>query len=213
MIKLKKVGNKKNKYSTAFSSGSLLFKESDAIINNISNPESFMKGEENIDFSIIPINSEASKKRMGGEVTKRLMNLKDPQFIYQYRTGSRQDKLLILFYAACRTYRLISDFMLQTVLKKWHNLDIEITTDDFKNFLYVQMDKHPELENLTPLTVKKRSSTVIRMLKELGLIKDGKLSRNEYNSAILKRIVANGDAWFLEVLLLNQQERDEIMQL
>ncbi len=213
MIKLKKVGNKKNKYSTAFSSGSLLFKESDAIINNISDPASFMKGEEIIDYSCIPINSEASKKRMGGEVTKRLMNLKDPQFIYQYRAGSRQDKLLILFYAACRTYRLISDFMLQTVLKKWHNLDIEITTDDFKNFLYIQMDKHPELENLTPLTIKNRSNTVIRMLKELGLIKDGKLSRNEYNPAILKCIVANGDAWFLEVLLLNQQERDEIMQL
>lgn len=213
MIKLKKVGNKKNKYSTAFSSGSLLFKESDAIINNISDPESFMKGEKIIDYSCIPINSEASKKRMGREVTKRLMKLKAPQFIYQYRAGSRQDKLLILFYAVCRTYRLISDFMLQTVLKKWHNLDIEINADDFKNFLYVQMDKHPELENLTPLTIKNRSSTVIRMLKELGLIKDGKLSRNEYNPAILKRIVANGDAWFLEVLLLNQQERDEIMQL
>ena len=146
-------------------------------------------------------------------MTKRLKKLEDPQFIDQYRAGSRQDKLLILFYAACRTYRLISDFMPQTVLKKWHNLDLEVATDDFKNFLYVQMDKHPELENLTPLTIKNRSSTVIRMLKELGLIKDGKLSRNEYNPAIMKRIVANGDAWFLEILLLNQQERDEIMQL
>lgn len=213
MIKLKKVGNKKNKYSTAFSSGSLLFKESEAIINNISDPESFMKGEEIIDYSHIPINSEASKKRMGGEVTKRLKKLEDPQFIDLYITGSTQDKLLMLFYAACRTYRLISDFMLQTVLRKWHNMDIEVSTDDFKNFLYAHMERHPELENLTTLTIKNRSSTVIRMLKELGLIKDGKLSKNEYNPAILKRIVANGDAWFLEILLLNQQERDEIIYL
>lgn len=183
------------------------------MINNISDPENFMKGEENIDFSIIPINSEASKKRIGREVTKRLMNLKDQQFIYQYRAGSSQDKLLILFYATCRTYRLISDFMLQTVLKKWYNLDLEITTDDFKNFLYGQMDKHSEIENLEPYTHRKLSQVAIRMLKELGLIKDGKLSRNEYNPEIMKRIVANGDAWFLEVLLLNQQERDEIMQL
>jgi hypothetical protein len=204
---------KKNKYSTAFSSGSLLFKEADAVINNISDPDRFMKGEENIDYSFIPINSDASKKRLGGELTKRLMKLKDPQFIEQYLAGSRQDKLLILFYAVCRTYRLISDFMLQTVLKKWHNLDFEVTSDDFRNFLYIYMDRHPELENLTPLTVQKRSSTVIKMLKELGLIKDGKLIKNEYNPAILKRIVANGDAWFLEILLLNQQERDEITQL
>jgi hypothetical protein len=207
------VVRKKNKYSTAFSSGSLLFKEADAVINNISDPDRFMKGEENIDYSFIPINSDASKKRLGGELTKRLMKLKDPQFIEQYLAGSRQDKLLILFYAVCRTYRLISDFMLQTVLKKWHNLDFEVTSDDFRNFLYIYMDRHPELENLTPLTVQKRSSTVIKMLKELGLIKDGKLIKNEYNPAILKRIVANGDAWFLEILLLNQQERDEITQL
>lgn len=206
------MGKKENKYSTAFSSGSLLFKEADAFINNLKDPESFMKGEEIIDYSCIPINSEASKKRMGREVTKRLINLKDPHFIDQYLTGSRQDKMLILFYAICRTYKLISDFMLQSVLKKWHNLDIEITSNDFKNFLYIQMDRHPELENLTPLTVKRRSSTVIQMLKELGLIKDGKISKNEYNHAILKRIVENGDGWFLEVLLLNNSEINEISQ-
>ena len=207
------MGSKRNKYSTAFSSGSLLFKEADAVLINISDPYSFMKGEENIDYSVIPINSDASKKRLGREVTKRLMQLKDPQFIEQYITGSRQDKLLILFYAVCKTYRLISDFMLQTVLKKWHNLDIEITIDDFKNFLYGQMDKHSDLDKLQPYTQRKLSQVTIRMLRELGLIKDDKLSKNEYNPAILKRIASNGDAWFLEVLLLNQHERDEITQL
>ena len=206
------MGKKENKYSTAFTSGSLLFKEADTIINNISDPESFMKGEEVIDYSCIPINSEASKKRMGREVTKRLINLKDPHFIDQYLTGSRQDKMLILFYAVCKKYRLITDFMLEIVLKKWYNLDYEMTTDDFKNFLYKQMDKQPELENLAPYTFKKLSQVVIKMLRELGLLKDNNLQKNEYNPAILKRIVENGDRWFLEVLLLNNSEIDEISQ-
>ena len=206
------MGKKGNKYSTAFSSGSLLFKEADALIHGIIDSEAFMKGEEALNYSIIPINSEASKKRMGGELTKRLRNLGDPHFINQYVNGSRQDKLLILFYAACRSYKLISDFMLQIVLKKWYNLDYEVTPEDFKNFLYRQMDKHPELENITQLTIKNRSNTVIRMLRELGQVKDNKLQKNEYNPAILKRIVENGDAWFLEVLLLNNRERNEISQ-
>ena len=206
------MGKKNNKYSTAFSSGSLLYKEADAVIHRIADPKAFMEGEEALDYSVIPINSEASKKRMGGELTKRLRNLGDPDFIHQYIIGSRPDKMLILFYAVCRTYRLISDFMLQIVLKKWYNLDYEVTSDDFKNFLYRQMDKHPELENITQLTVKNRSNTVMRMLRELGQVKDRKLQKNEYNPAILKRIVDNGDAWFLEVLLLNNRERKEIIQ-
>jgi len=204
------LSKQKTTYSTGFSAGSLLFKESDAVIQSIQDPELFMRGEESVDYSSIPVNSEASKKRLGGEVTKRLRSMGDAYFIHLYLGGSKEDKLLILFFAACKTYRLITDFMLETVLSKWYHLDYEISAVDFKNFLYRQMDKHQELENLTPTTISRRASTVILMLKELGLVKNGKLQKNEYNLHILKQIVDNGDAWFLVVLLLNEFERNEI---
>ncbi len=203
---------KNNKYSTAFSAGSLLLKEAEAIIMNIQDPDAFMQGDEDVNFTVIPVNSEASKKRLGLEVKKRLRSLGDAYFIHVYKNGEKQDKNLILFYAACKAYRLITDFLIETVLDKWYHLNYELGVDDFKNFLYRKMDKHQELENLTLTTIKRRSSTVVLMMKEVGILKDGKLQKNQYNPTILKRIALNGDGWFLEVLLLSEYERDEILQ-
>ncbi len=206
------MAKKDNPYSTAFSAGSLLYKESEAIINNIQDPDAFIRGEENVDYSVVPVNSDTSKQRLGLEVKKRLINLGDPHLIHMYLDGNKSDKNLILFYAACKTYRLITDFMIETVLDKWYHMDYEVGVDDFKNFLYRQMDKHQELEHLTLTTIKQRSSRVIFMMKELGMLKDGKLQKNQYNPVILKRIASNGDRWFLEVLLLNETERNEIIE-
>ena len=50
------------------------------------------------------------------------------------------------------------------------------------------------------------------MLKELGLTKNNNLQKLDFNPHILKTIVGNGDLWFLEVLLFNEQERQEIIE-
>jgi len=202
---------KRTTYSTAFNAGgSLLFKEAEAVVKQIDDVEAFIMNQEKLDYNDIPVNSEASKKRLGSEVVKRLRSLGDPHLIESYKLGNKADKMLILFYAACKQYLLITEFMLDTVLNKWHHLDFEIGAADYRNYLYKQMDKHHELEDLSPLSIKKLSSAVITMLKELGMNKDGKLQKKEYNPAILRRIVANGDAWFLEALLMNEAERNEI---
>lgn len=199
------------KYNTGFSTGSLLFKESEAVISNIQNADSFLAGDEVIPFSVIPVNSESSQKRLHREVTKRLKSINNPLFIDLYQTGNKEDKLLILFYAACKMYQVIADFMLDTVLSKWYNMDKEITAFDFQSFLYKQMDSHPELENLTPYTLKKLSQVVMRMLSELGMQKNNTLHKVAFNQRVLEAIVTNGDSWYLEVLLLNENERQEIL--
>ena len=204
--------NKVKKYSTAFSAGALMVNEAEAVISRINNPEGIFRGDEKLDYSTIPVNSESSKKRLGSELKKRLLSLGNPILLNEYISGSKDDKKLILFYSICKAYQLIADFMIEVVLRKWNQLDREIGNDDFKNYLYRKMDQDTDLENLTPETIKRRSGITIQMLKELGMIKDGKLQKKEFNPSILRRIAANGDEWFLEVLLLNESERNEIIQ-
>lgn len=199
------------KYNTGFSTGSLLFKESEAIISNIQNADSFLVGDEVIPFNVIPVNSESSQKRLYREVSKRLKSLNNPMFIDLYQTGNREDKLLILFYAACKMYQVIADFMLDTVLSKWYNMDKEVSAFDFQSFLYKQMDSHPELESLAPNTLKKLSQVVMRMLSELGMQKNNTLHKVVFNQRVLEAIATNGDSWYLEVVLLNENERQEIL--
>jgi len=74
------------------------------------------------------------------------------------------------------------------------------------------MEKHPELEKISLPQIKKISTVPIRAMKELGMLQNHKLQKKEYNPAILKLIVKNNDRWFLETLLLNESEREEIIQ-
>ncbi len=199
------------KYKTGFSSASLLYKEAEATLPAITDAAALMVKQEKIDSVLIPVNSETSKKRLASELNKRIVNLQNEAFIHAYLSGSKTDKHLILFYAACKSYQLISDFMLEAVLSKWYNLDLELKTTDFQNFIYKKLDSHIELEKLKPLTVRKLSDTVMRMLRELGMLQDDKLKKVQFSVHVLKDIVRNGDSWFLEVLLFNPDERNEII--
>lgn len=201
---------KTNKYYTGFSSGSLLFKETDPIISNVSHAEDFIAGDELGNYRAILVNSEASQKRLLREINKRFQAIENPDFIRLYQGSNDDGKLLILFYAACKTYSMIADFMIETVLAKWYRMDYELTTYDYQNFLYQQMEKIPEIENLSPYTMQKLAQVVIRMLNELGMLQENKLQKIDFNPQLLEAIVINGDAWFLEVLLLSDVERQEI---
>lgn len=195
-----------NKYKTTFTKGSLLLKEADALLYGENRADL-----SELEFHRIPVNSESSKKVLGDELVRRLKSINVEEFIPLFNSGSEQDKLLILFYAACKAYPLIMDFMLDKVLDKWYNLDYEITTYDFKSFIYKQADNHPELENLTSNTINKLAQVTIRMLNELGMLRNDKLTKIEFNPSVLRAIAQSGDTWFLQAILLNDQEREEIL--
>lgn len=203
--------NSKVRYKTGFSSGALLFKDSDAIISNISDFDLFIKGEESIDLTIVPVNSETSKKRYAIEVEKRIKNL-FTEIIDLYSISNESDKKLILFYAICKQYPLITDFMLEVVVNKYLNLDTDLTINDFQNFLYIKADNHPELEEITEYTKYKLSQVMLKMLKELGMLVNKKLQKIESNPQIIKSIVNNGDKWFMDVILLDNNEKREILE-
>jgi hypothetical protein len=199
------------KYKFGFSSGSLLLKETEAIFKEIKSSSNFISGDEVVSYRIIPINSETSQKRMLSEVTKRIRSTKNPLFIDLFLKSENKQKLVLLFYFLCKDYRLITDFMLQKVREKWLNLDKEISTLDFASFLNSKIDSNPEIETLSEITRYKLSQVAIKILKDVGMIVNGKLTKLEINESILSEIVKNGDQWFLDVLLLNDHEKNEFL--
>ncbi len=209
LINIKLTNN--TKYKTGFTSGALLFDDSNAAINSISDELAFINGKENIDDSVLLINSESSKKRIRAEIERRLRIINNPAIISLFKITDETNKKLILFYAACKLYPLLSDFMLEVVLNKWYNMDYELTTDDFQNFIYHKSDNHPELLEITDNTKYKLSQVTLKMLKELGLLKEYKLQKIEFDTQILIEIAKNGDLWFLELIFLNKMEINEIL--
>ena len=201
----------KKRYQTGYSTRSLMIKEFDAILNSVNDFEAFINGEEKVDIGVIPVNSERSKKIVLTEVNKRVRSLAKPVFLELFVTGNGKDKALILFYAACKAYQLIPDFVIDTVLPKWYNMDYELSSYDFKAFIFRISENHPEFEGFTEKNLSNISGATIKILREAGILNKNTLVKADYNERILKEIISNGDSWFLEVLLLNESERQEII--
>lgn len=200
----------KIKYSTAFTAGALLLRENEAFINEINDFEAFLSGNENIDSNVIPVNAESSKKRLKNEIEKRLLAINNENLLNQFSALDKNGKNTMLFYGICKCYPVIKHFMLEAVLNKWQNLDVELEVNDFSNFIYRKMDFHPELEKITDKTIYKCGQVVLKMLKDLGIVNHNKLQKIMLNNDVLKNIVAIGDNWFLDVMLLNETEKQEI---
>lgn len=204
------MADNKIKYSTAFTAGALLLRETEAFISEIKDFEAFLNGTENIDINVIPVNSESSKKRLKNEIEKRLLAIDNENILRQFSSYDKSGKNLIIFYGICKYYPIIKNFMLEVVLKKWQNIDIELEINDLSNFIYRKRDFHPELEKITDKTIHKCGQVVLKMLKDLGLLSKNKLHKTIVNNEVLKNIVSTGDSWFLDVILLNETEKQEI---
>jgi hypothetical protein len=200
----------KIKYSTAFTAGALLLRETEAFIIEIKDFEEFLCGNENIDSNVIPVNAESSKKRLKNEIEKRLLAINNENLLNQFSSLDKNGKNTMLFYGICKCYPIIKHFMLEAVLNKWQNLDVDLEVNDFSNFIYRKMDFHPELEKITDKTIYKCGQVVLKMLKDLGMLNHNKLQKITVNNAVLKNIVSIGDNWFLDVIVLNETEKQEI---
>lgn len=202
--------DEKIKYSTAFTAGALLSRETEALIGSIINIEEFIQGRETVDYTVIPVNAESSKKRLKSEIEKRLRALNNPTLIDHFTTANNSNKSVILFYGICKTYPIIKHFMLEVVLNKWQNLDTDIAVTDFTNFLYRKMDYHPELEKITEKSIYKCGQVVIKMLIDLGIVTKNTIQKIDIDTSIIKECNQVGDNWFMDVLLLNELEKHEI---
>jgi hypothetical protein len=200
----------KIKYSTAFTSGALLLRETEAFISAINNTKDFLYGNENIDFNVIPVNAESSKKRLKHEIAKRVKAINNERLLDSFMTLDKNGKNVLLYYGICKCYPIIKHFMLEVVLKKWQNLDYDLEISDFTNFLHRKMDFHPELQKITENSIYKCSQVAIKMLVDLGMLHKNRLQKITITNIVLRECCNAGDLWFLDVLLLNELEKQEI---
>ncbi|WP_445908280.1 BrxA family protein [Yeosuana sp.] len=198
------------KYSTAFTAGALLLRETEAYISAISSMKDFFDGHESIDHNVIPVNAESSKKRLKHEIEKRVLAINNERLLDSFLTLDKHGKNLILFYGICKHYPIIKHFMLEVVLKKWQNLDYELEVTDFTNFLYRKMDFHPELLKITEKSIYKCGQVALKMLIDLGMLHKNKIQKTVLSNSILKECANAGDQWFLDILLLSEIEKQEI---
>lgn len=201
------------KYRTGFTAGSLLLKEAETLIDAIDDFQAYLDDQEDLDETVVQVKSETTRRKIVLNLNRRFKTLDDPQFFEIFQESNSREKSLLLFYVSTKYYTIIADFMLETVLPKWNNLDYNLTIEDFKNFLFLKSDTHPELDNLKESTKTKMAQVVMRMLREVGLLKQNKLQNQHFEAAPLKFIIKNDDQWFLDAILLSNEDKNLLSDL
>lgn len=187
-------------YSLGFTTGALLYKEAKEYIAAISSIEDYFSKDENVSSSIISTNSESSKRKIKAELDKRLGFL-NAEYLNLFRQTNEKNQKIILLLSICKTYAIISEFMIQVIYTKWKRFDYDVTTYDFSYFLSEKLSIE-QRESLSDQTKYKLSQVAIKMLKEVGVLEKDQIHQMNPSDELIKLLNKNGDGWFLNCLLI-----------
>lgn len=200
------------KYELGFSAGALLSEAFNVILSNCNSIEDIINGYETIDYNLIPVNSESSKKRYLFEILKRIKTVPLP-ILERYLESNSEGQRIIEFFAICNCYSIITEFMIEVLRAKWLKMDFELEFYNVNVFLQMKLSDSNQENAISEKTMYKLSQVILKMLKELGMYDGQKFCKLNLNYSILRLIVRTGNQWFLDVLLLTDIEKNELMDL
>ena len=120
--------------------------------------------------------SLASAKRLETELRQRLQLLNSAQ-LSLLAHGSRDDRLAMAWLAVLKRIKLTMELTHDLLLDKLEGSNTMLRRSDLAGFYEASEQLHPELQALSVSSQKKVRSTVLSMLREVGLL-EGKANRS-----------------------------------
>jgi len=194
-------------YTTAFTAGPLMQKRSARIVEVFRRGTSLRK----IDPSILDINSRGGQQRKSAEIKRRLENA-DESVWEDLPELPAPERTLALYYCCLKTYALLFDFHMETVLPTWRSADRSLEPHDVRRFLEQRAENHPEIDDWGESTRQKVRQVMLQMLREAGLLRQGELRRVDRPETFWARFVKVGDLWYLEAAFLNEAQRQSVTE-
>lgn len=201
-------------YTGSFAAGSLLHKETNAILPILlsENSDIYLK-QEIQQNNLLKINSESARKRTVSEIIKRFSDT-ERSFWDFYVSRTEEEQKLLLFYLCLKVYRLMFDFHFNVTIKQWNS-----STPVVDSFLY-QMElneiagKDEKVYNWTDQTKSKVISVYMRILKDIDML-DSKTFRLKsifvVDDSFFAYFIKAKEIWFLDACLLNPMAKKNII--
>lgn len=124
-----------------------------------------------VEGNLYQLNAESSRKRVAGELIKRLRTLTDDEIRFLV-DSHLDDQSAMLWVSVCRTYQFVSGLS-ATVLRDRYESGIPTYTEGaYEAFFEREAETHPELGKLTEAGKKKMRNQVFRMLVECDLVSE-----------------------------------------
>lgn len=201
-----------SEYLISFTAGGLLYEETSSLLHylNDTNIDNLPGEIKNPRF--LKTNSQAARQRVVQEVKKRYHATGEYVF-KQFEDRDSFEQRILIFYTCIKTYKILYDFIYNVVTEKWLIRDLKLDTSDVRNFLDRQSGTHSEIDTWTESTQTKVSTVIIRMLNEVGMLKEGELHSLDAGYSFWRKFIEFGDPWFLQSVLLNKEQRELIQNV
>jgi hypothetical protein len=197
-------------YTASFTAGGILFNEFEAILPYIKKREikTFLQNEikEN---KYLRINTESGRKRVGQEINKRVDTVNDEFWIF-YQSQYLEERKLLLLYLCIKSYQLLWDFHFKVTIPGYWAYHHQLDDFAYKMYLDELGSKVNEVHSWSETTKKKCITNYIRMLKESGLVINGKIQKPGIDDMFYCYFIRVNELWALDAFLLSNQEKERI---
>lgn len=201
-------------YISSFSAGSLLHKETNAILPLLLDTDSEKLLKQEIrQNNFLKINSESARKKTISVIQKRF-SFTNKSFWDFYITRNQEEQKLLLFFLCLRVYRLMFDFHFNVTIKQWNS-----STPVVEPYLY-QMElneiagRDEKVYNWTDQTKAKVISVYMRILKDIDMLdpKSFRLKSVRPDDQFFSYFIKIKEVWFLDACLLSAQAKKQLIE-
>lgn len=129
--------------------------------------------------------------------------------------GTVAVRRLIVLLAICKAHSFIYDFISENVRDCFYNQYEKISHANFNEFYNEKKYEHPEIEQVSELTVAKMRQVVFRILEQTELIEDAEsgILRRPYLSEAVERLIVKDDPKWLAIYLYSNNEINNLRDL
>ena len=202
-------------YTGSFAAGSLLHKETNAILPLLllELSDALLK-QEIQQNNLLKINSESARKRTVMEIQKRF-SVTNKSFWDFYVNRNEEEQKLLLFYQCLRVYRLMFDFHFNVTIKQWNSSTPQVEPYHYQMELNEIAGRDEKVYKWTDLTKQKVISVYMRILKDVNLL-DPKTYQLKTivvsDESFFAYFIKVKDLWFLDACLLSAQSKKHIIE-
>ena len=203
----------KSPYTISFSIGGLLHREILAVLPLFNREQTVELIREEIkQNNFLQINSEAARKRVMGEIRKRISS-QDARFWQLFSQSSEDDQKILLFYVCLKTYKLVFDFHFNVTLSIWNSSSNTVDAYLYKMELDEIGGSDQFVFDLSDVSKKKSISSYLCMLREVNLLNatSNQLKSVTPSAQVLDYMINNRELWFLDACLLSAQTKSQLL--
>lgn len=132
----------------------------------------------------------ASQRRTLREIVNRLSELTEGELALFAETDDRTEQQALLWLAACRAYRFVSEFAVEVIRERYLSYRLDLSLDAFDIFWEEKAEWSSDVADISTSTRLKLRQVLYRMMREADVLSTDDKIQTAYLTPRLKALIA-----------------------